>query len=104
MGIRYVIGDLIKLHEVLNEWDQNRSYSYYHKVMLVIKSRLSEEQEIQEDSIVSFLNNWLSVAYSSAFAIKAFKFMFEIELSMVPLYINDKDLKVFVMWRLKIGK
>lgn len=75
---------------------------FIYKSWIKPKKKLNEMQldyKFIEDTMKSWLGSFGKVQGN-----RALSFIFDTDLNKVPLYINDKDLKMFVEWRLKIAK
>jgi hypothetical protein len=103
MKNEYSISDLIDLKEIIDvRKGPQESYDFYLQVLDKAKKKLNEMQldyKFIEDTMKSWLGSFGKVQGN-----RALSFIFDTDLNKVPLYINDKDLKMFVEWRLKIAK
>lgn len=80
---------------------ENGSFDFYVDVLDKLRNQ-AKESEISEELIEEMLLNWLN-GISAPYP-KVSAFILYTKLKEVPLFLNDKDLKLFVEWRLKIAK
>ena len=103
MENRYTISDLQTLGLVLQgrhpDFD---SLTYYLEVMDTLKQSLRENM-LEEGVIEKSLKTWLIKKHFKNLP-AILNFIFKTEYKKVALSINNEDLKLFVMWRLKISK
>jgi len=97
--------DCIILNEVISSVvGSDASIDFYEKVIYLGRVQASRE-ELTEEDVYTFLRKWLTENLLKANSTKkVIEFVFETELEQTPLYINDKDLEVYVRWRFKIAK
>ena len=69
-----------------------------HIAQLKIQVELLSDTELNK-----LINDWLKEEFKGKYP-KIYNFLFNVEYRKVPLYINDKELDLFVKWRLKIAK
>jgi len=97
--------DCMILNEVIRTVEGSEaSLDFYQKV--IDEGRIqTSRKELTEDDVHNFLRRWLSENLLKASSTKkVITFVFVTEFDQTPLYINDKDLEVYVRWRFKIAK
>jgi hypothetical protein len=109
MENKYTVSDCIALRKcldldpvILYKATDYRDY-YDHVVLESLKKAMLQTDRVE--NIVSIkIKEWVAVVYSGSRRQLVSKFIFDIPLEEVPLYVNEKDVEPFVRWRLSIGK
>ena len=104
MKNKYTIDDCMALRNALREdpVDPVEFVDFYDQVIRKAKE-IVLNRELKDDDIEKLIRAWLTKNHLEE-ANTIYKFLFEVELKKVALYINNERLKIYVKWRLKIAK
>jgi len=99
---KYSASDCIALYRVwLKEGDHQ--LNFYEEVVSPIK-HLMQNTVPTDREVNTILFSFLKTEYRKDRLESVRNFVFDVPFEDVPLYVNDKNVQVFLKWRLTIGK